>query len=218
VTAGSEVTGLYDPLLAKLVVHDVDREQARRRMLRALGEFEIGGVTTLIGFHRALLAHDCFVAGKTCRDLVGSPELAELARRLDERPAREEISGRPLAAQAAIVEVDGRRVDVEVHVAEPPYRELGRQRHARGAVRGRGRAADEVRSPMQGTVLEVRVSDGDEVGRGTVICIVEAMKMENEIAAHRDGTVTALTVAPGDSVSIGQIVCVVLPDGREPAA
>ena len=66
VREGSEVVGLYDPLIAKLSVHDIDREHARRRMLRALGEFEIGGVTTLVGFHRALLEHACFVAGETC--------------------------------------------------------------------------------------------------------------------------------------------------------
>src|SRR5919201_5617186 len=77
VTAGSQVSGLYDPLVAKLVVHDVDREHARRRMLRALGEFEIGGVTTLVGFHRALLAHPCFADGETCYGVVESELLAE---------------------------------------------------------------------------------------------------------------------------------------------
>ena len=70
VAEGSEVVGLYDPLIAKLVVWDTDRERARRRMLRALDEFVIEGVTTLVGFHRALLAHPCFVAGETCFGLV----------------------------------------------------------------------------------------------------------------------------------------------------
>ena len=67
VTAGSEISPLYDPMIAKLIVHDVDREHARRRMLRALGEFEIGGVKTLVGFHRALLSHPCFVAARRAR-------------------------------------------------------------------------------------------------------------------------------------------------------
>src|SRR5256885_7755293 len=76
VVAGSEVSPLYDPMIAKLIVHDVDRERARRRMLRALAEFEIGGVKTLLGFHRALLEHPCFIEGATCRGLVESELLA----------------------------------------------------------------------------------------------------------------------------------------------
>jgi acetyl/propionyl-CoA carboxylase alpha subunit len=75
VAAGSEVVGLYDPLIAKLVVHGVDREHARRRMLRALDEYEIGGVTTLLGFHRALLEHACFIAGQTCHGVVNRRSL-----------------------------------------------------------------------------------------------------------------------------------------------
>src|SRR5262245_32416138 len=79
VTSGSEVVGLYDPLVAKLIVQGVDREHARRRMLRALDEYEIGGITTLLGFHRALLEHPCFVDGATCHGVVESQELAERA-------------------------------------------------------------------------------------------------------------------------------------------
>ena len=73
--------------------------------------------------------------------------------------------------------------------------------------------AEAVVSPMQGTVLDVRVAEGDEVEAGAVICIVEAMKMENEIAAHRPGLVAGLAVAPGDSVTSGQTICVVTPAG-----
>src|SRR3954469_20003141 len=88
VTAGSEVPGLYDPLVAKLVVHGVDREHARRRMLRALDEYEIGGITTLLGFHRALLEHSCFVAGETCHGIVESEELAEKADGLSHKTTK----------------------------------------------------------------------------------------------------------------------------------
>src|SRR5690348_2089363 len=84
VAAGSEVPGLYDPLVAKLIVHGVDREHARRRMLRALDEYEIGGITTLLGFHRALLEHPCFVDGATCHGVVESAELAQQAKDLEE--------------------------------------------------------------------------------------------------------------------------------------
>ena len=85
VVAGSEISGLYDPMIAKLIVRGVDREHARRRMLRALEDFEIGGPPTLVGFHRALLEHPCFVAGATCHGIVESDELAARAEELAER-------------------------------------------------------------------------------------------------------------------------------------
>jgi acetyl-CoA/propionyl-CoA/long-chain acyl-CoA carboxylase, biotin carboxylase, biotin carboxyl carrier protein len=215
VAAGSEVSGLYDPLIAKLIVHDRDRERARKRMLRALAEFEIGGISTLVGFHRALLSHDCFVRGETCRGLVESEELAQLAEE-SSHPTTETVApvaDAPLAPRTTAVEIDGRRVEVSVLRPEPPYRELARRRKERASASRRGAAADAIVSPMQGTVLEVRVAEGDEVERDAVICIVEAMKMENEIAAHQGGTVTGLSVAAGDSVAFGQTICVVLPNG-----
>src|SRR5207302_11386046 len=85
VTAGSEISPQYDPLIAKLVVHDEDREHARRRMLRALDEFVIAGPATLIGFHKALLSHPCFVEGATCHGLVESELIAERAGELSHR-------------------------------------------------------------------------------------------------------------------------------------
>src|SRR5205823_8002788 len=88
VAAGYEVSASYDPLVAKLIVHGVDREHARRRMLRALDEFLIEGPTTLIGFHKALLSHECFVRGETCDGVVESEELAALASELDGGAAR----------------------------------------------------------------------------------------------------------------------------------
>jgi len=213
VAAGSEVSGLYDPLVAKLIVHDTDRERARLRMLRALGELEIGGVKTLVGFHRALLSHPRFAAGETCRDLLDSQELLEAAEELSR--ATHPAASVPAAAdgvlsvQTAMAEVDGRRVEVRVLRPEPAYRALARRRRGRAAGAVRGRAADVVVSPMQGTVLEVRVADGDEVETGAVICVVEAMKMENEVVAHRPGVVSGLSVAAGGTVVSGQVVCVV---------
>jgi acetyl-CoA/propionyl-CoA carboxylase biotin carboxyl carrier protein len=216
VIAGSDVPELYDPLLAKLIVHDSDRERARARMLRALAEFRVEGVKTLVGFHRALLSHPCFAAAETCRDLVESEELAELAEQFS-HGTTETVAAPPDGAAGGgtvVVEVDGRRVEVELERPEPAYRELARRRKARRS-HGRGSgAADVVTSPMQGTVLEVRVADGDEVEAGAVICIVAAMKMENEIAAHRDGVVTGLSVSPGGAVAAEQVICVISADGR----
>ena len=214
VAAGSEVVGLYDPLIAKLVVHGVDREHARRRMLRALDEYEIGGVTTLLGFHRALLEQACFIAGQTCHGVVESKELAERADQLSHQqttlPAP--ADGR-LRERVSSVELDGRLYEVKALVPEPPFAELARRRRERtGRGAHHGAAKDAVVTPMQGTVLAVEVADGDEVRAGQVICIVEAMKMENEITAHRDGVVTKLSVEPGQAVTTGQVVCVIAQD------
>jgi acetyl-CoA/propionyl-CoA/long-chain acyl-CoA carboxylase, biotin carboxylase, biotin carboxyl carrier protein len=210
VEAGSEVSGIYDPLVAKLIVHGVDREHARRRMLRALDEYEIGGVTTLVGFHRALLRHPCFVGGATCAGIVESEELAEEAKRLTRESAAVAPSDSSTGERRLVVELDGRRFDVRLLVPEAPFAALARRRRERASGSRDGPAArDAVVSPMQGTVLEVRVAEGDRVGAGEVICIVEAMKMENEIGAHRDGIVTGLSVSEGQPVTTGQVICVV---------
>jgi acetyl-CoA/propionyl-CoA carboxylase biotin carboxyl carrier protein len=188
-------------------------------MLRALGEYEIGGVTTLVGFHRALLSHECFVAGETCHGLVESEELAQAAKDMSEKALSHmttetvaAASDGALAERAAVVEVDGRRVQVRVLRPEPAYRTLARRRRARGAA-ATAAGTETVVSPMQGTVLDVKVAEGDEIEAGAVICIVEAMKMENEVTAHRSGIVSELSVAAGEPISIGQRVCVISASG-----
>ena len=212
VTAGSEVPGLYDPLVAKLIVHGVDREHARRRMLRALDEYEIGGITTLLGFHRALLEHPCFVAGETCHGVVESDELARRAEELSHQTSGVQASsdGAPRRARRLTLELDGRRYEVEALVPEPAHAELARKRRDRTAGGAHTGAKDAVVTPMQGTVLAVEVAEGDEVQPGQVICIVEAMKMENEITAHRAGVVTELAVEAGEPVTHGQAICVIV--------
>jgi len=214
VAEGYEVSGAYDPMIAKLIVHGVDREHARRRMLRALGEFVIEGPTTLLGFHKALLAHDCFVRGETCHGLVESSELARQAAALDggstAPPSKSLLRGaaRPVVRSRA-VEVNGRRFDVRLVEPEQPWRELARRRAERR--RGAGHAgSDAIVSPMQGTVLTVDVADGDTVEEGAVLCVVEAMKMENEVRAPHAGVVSELSVAAGEPVASGQVICVLV--------
>jgi len=209
VTAGSQVSGLYDPLVAKLVVHDLDREHARRRMLRALGEFEIGGVTTLVGFHRALLDHPCFAGGETCYGVVESELLAERAEQLSHKKTIAAAPDGALRERVTKVELDGRRFEVTRLVPEPPWAELARRRAERAGLGGHGGGRDAVVSPMQGTVLAIEIAEGDEVAAGQVLCIVEAMKMENEVHAPREGIVRELSVAAGQPVSTGQVICLI---------
>jgi acetyl-CoA/propionyl-CoA carboxylase biotin carboxyl carrier protein len=217
VTEGSEVVGLYDPLVAKLCVWDVDRERARLRMLRALDELVVEGVITLAGFHKALLRHPCFIEATTCHGLVESEELGEKAQQLSHQATSvtRPPDGR-LRERLVELELDGRRYGVKVLQPEPPHAELARRRRERAGGGAHHTAAKEaVVSPMQGTVLAVEVAEGDEVRAGQVICIVEAMKMENEIRAHRHGTIGELSVASGEPVATGQVICVVTQEGDE---
>jgi acetyl-CoA/propionyl-CoA carboxylase biotin carboxyl carrier protein len=215
VVAGEEVSDLYDPLIAKLVVHDVDRERARRRMLRALDEFVIEGPATLLGFHKALLTTACFIGGETCSGVVESEELATRAQALDARSRAEAPAGwsadgsRGSGRERVLaIELDGRRHEVRLQTPEPPWADLARRhRERRKGLTGSETGA--VASPMQGTVLAVGVADGDMIEAGGLICVVEAMKMENEIVSHRAGVVRGLSVKPGEQVSHGQLICVV---------
>ncbi len=213
--AGREVVALYDPLVSKVCVHGVDREHARSRMLRALAEYRIDGITTLLGFHRALLEHPCFVDGTTCHGIVESEELAQRADQLSHETTSvaggSDGGGAALQEQRVLAELDGRRYELKLLVPEPPHAELARRRRSRvaGGTR-RGGGKDAVISPMQGTVLAVEVAEGDEVEPGQVLCVVEAMKMENEITAHRAGRVSELTIAAGQPVKTGQVICVVV--------
>jgi acetyl-CoA/propionyl-CoA carboxylase biotin carboxyl carrier protein len=221
IRAGDEVSGLYDPLLAKLVVHDVDRERARLRMLRALEEFVIAGPATLIGFHLALLESRCFVEGGTCRGVVESQELAQRAKDVEEQLSHETTvheasDGARVETRERLVmvELDGRRHEVRIHGSAPPWIDLAR-RHRERRKGLSGAATDAVVSPMQGTVLKVEVSEGDTIEFGRVICVVEAMKMENEIVAHRNGVVAELAVTAGEQVGHGQLICVLRSEPSE---
>jgi acetyl-CoA/propionyl-CoA carboxylase biotin carboxyl carrier protein len=218
VEAGSEVLPLYDPMVAKLIIWDVDRDAATRRMLRALREFEIGGLKTLIPFHLALLDTDQWRAGETCRDLIEDKKwLKELAFPKPETPAEGEEEEPKLEREYA-VEVSGRRFDVKVigsafapngaaAGARPAAGKPPKQRERSGG--GGGGAAGELISPLQGTVLRVAVEKGAQVEEGALICVIEAMKMENEITAPTAGTVNELGVSEGASIATGDKIAVI---------
>ncbi|HEY0388990.1 MAG TPA: acetyl-CoA carboxylase biotin carboxylase subunit [Gaiellales bacterium] len=206
VVEGAVISELYDPMIAKLIVWDADRDAARRRMLRALSEFEVGGVHSLIPLHRAILEHPDFSAGSTMHDFVEGGGYAETLRETAS-PNGEVAPEPPLQeARTVVTEVDGKRFEVTVLAPEDGGRTRLRERRAQLAERSArgGGAADVIRSPMQGTVLKVAVEAGAEVEAGQVLIVVEAMKMENEIVAHHAGTVDEVTVGEGDQVSNGQ--------------
>jgi acetyl-CoA/propionyl-CoA/long-chain acyl-CoA carboxylase, biotin carboxylase, biotin carboxyl carrier protein len=218
VEAGSEITPMYDPLVAKLIVWDVDRGQATRRMLRALGEYEIGGLKTLIPFHQAFLATEQWARGETGRDLLEDRRwLKALAF---PRAAAEPADGEDETVEHAYtVEVSGRKFDVRV--IGPPFGAANgavpaagataapKPRRAERAAGGPSGGADEVLSPLQGNMWKVLVEPGQPVQEGQLICIIEAMKMENEITAHKAGVIDQLAVKEGDPIASGATIAVI---------
>jgi acetyl-CoA/propionyl-CoA carboxylase, biotin carboxylase, biotin carboxyl carrier protein len=212
---GYEVLPLYDPMIAKLIVWDVDREASTRRMLRALGEFEIGGLKTLIPFHQALLDTEQWARAETCRDLVEDREwLKQLAFPAPDRAEDEEPEEKVERDYA--VEVSGRKFEVKVigapfgpNGAVPAAAARKAPRRERKSDSGGGGAPGALISPIQGTVLKVAVEQGATVEEGALVCVIEAMKMENEITAPSAGTVEELGVSEGGPVATGDTIAVI---------
>ncbi|MEA2143401.1 MAG: acetyl-CoA/propionyl-CoA carboxylase, biotin carboxylase, biotin carboxyl carrier protein [Solirubrobacteraceae bacterium] len=223
VRAGSEISPMYDPMVAKLIVWDADREQATARMLRALAEFEIEGLKTLIPFHRALLATEQWARGETCRDLLEDAEwLKALAFEKAQGDARDGDDDDEPVEQTYTVEVSGRKFDVRV-IGPPagPAAAAGNGGAAAGRAKpkraARERSADSssgvdgdtLASPMQGNVWKIPVQAGQQVVAGEIVTIIEAMKMENEITAHKAGVIAELPISEGDAVRSGDVLAVI---------
>jgi len=202
-----EVTPMYDPMVAKLIVWDVDREHATARMLRALGEYEIEGLTTLIPFHSALLATEQWAKAEICRDLT--EDKAWLKSTAPEKPVeRIDADGSELLEQQYTVEVSGRRFDVNVIGPPPsggaPAAGAAAPKPKRGERKSSSAGgADTLEAPLQGNMWKVVVKAGDKVEEGQLLCIIEAMKMENEITAHKAGTIAELPITEGAPIGAG---------------
>ncbi|MBW3615753.1 MAG: carbamoyl phosphate synthase [Actinobacteria bacterium] len=222
---GDEVSQYYDNLVAKLIVWGADRDEARRRLIRALRETEIEGIATTIPAHLAILGHPDFAAATHSTKWVEQTlDLSQLAT----APAIDAASAgdppEPKVRRDVDVEVDGRRYRVTLWVPETaqaaaapasPTRPGGTGRSSRpsprsGAAGGGGAGGTgNVTVPMQGTIVRVLVSEGDAVEAGDTVCVLEAMKMENNVAAEKAGTVREIKVAPGQAVGAGDTVAII---------
>ncbi len=213
--AGDTVSQYYDNLVAKLVVWGHDRETARRRMLRALGELEITGISTTVPADRVILEHPDFAEARHSTKWVEERlDLSSLARETETGavPDTSDENGQRVLREVT-AEVDGRRYEVKLWVPElasaaaPSGRSGSRPSKPRTQTAGTGSGVVSV--PMQGTIVKVLVSPGDEVEVGQTLCILEAMKMENAITADKAGTVKEVKVSAGDSVGPGDVVAVI---------
>jgi acetyl-CoA/propionyl-CoA carboxylase, biotin carboxylase, biotin carboxyl carrier protein len=214
--AGDEVSQFYDNLVGKLIVWGADREVARRRMLRALAELRIEGIATTAPAHVAILSHPDFAAAEHSTKWVEERlDLSEVAAPTPPVTGGEDEE--PKVQRDVDVEVNGKRFAVRLWVPESaaaPVADTGaraaRPRRAKADGGGGGAVgAGTVTVPMQGTIVKVLVAVGDTVEAGQPVCVLEAMKMENNINAETSGTITEVRVAPGDSVGSGDVVAVI---------
>ncbi len=220
VVAGDTISGAFDSMIAKLIVTGATRQQAIERSRRALREFEVEGVATVLPFHRAVMDSDAFTAHEPFSVYTQwiETEFAETLAAL--APARAvdapEASAEPLT-ERVVVEVGGKRLEVVI----PAGMNLGgaRARNGAGARKPRRSTASAgaatsngqaLTSPMQGTIVKIAVADGAEVSQGDLIVVLEAMKMEQPLLAHRAGKVSALTAEIGASVSAGTAICAIV--------
>ena len=197
----------YDPMVAKVITFGAGRDEARRRMLRALGEYRIDGVKTTLPFHRLMLGDERFVTGDYH---TGTVEREMDLSSLTESSAPPSQPGDPETALRDFeVEVEGKRFSVRVRERldstvmplkpKPPKKA--------GAIAGG--SGETLIAPMQGTIVKVLVSEGDEVEAGDTVCVLEAMKMENSILAHTGGVVEKLNVTPGQAVDTGASIATI---------
>ena len=217
---GDEVSQFYDNLVAKLIVWGRDREEARRRLLRALDELVVEGVATTTPAHKAILSHPDFIAAEHSTKWV--EERLDLSAVTTPSPAAAPPSdgdgdgAEPRVRRQVDVEVDGRRFSVAMWVPEAAPVAAGAGASARrarpkpaAAASGGGAGAGQVTAPMQGTIVKVLVAVGDAVDVGTPVVVLEAMKMENQISAEKAGTVSEVRCQPGQAVGSGDVVVVI---------
>lgn len=212
VQAGSAIGGQFDSMLAKLIVTGADRTQALERSRRALAEFTVEGLPTVLPFHRAVVTDPAFAATDGEHFTVHTRwiETEFDAAALEPFTGSAEPEEEPAERQNVVVEVGGRRLEVSLPAELALGGAGGARARPRKRSRGGGAAAasgDAVTAPMQGTIIKVAVADGDSVSAGDLVVVVEAMKMENPVTAHKAGTVAGLTAGPGAPISQGAVIC-----------
>ena len=207
VVQGSVIGGQFDSMLAKLIVWGPDRETALRRSARALSEYTVEGLPTVIPFDQAVVADPAFAAGDGNFGVYTKWIEEEWDNQLpahDESTDTEAADAEP--SQVHTVEIDGRRIEVALPASFGATGTQRKKKKRKGSGAKAAVSGDAVTSPMQGTVIKVNVEEGQEVTEGEVLLVLEAMKMENPVKAHKAGTVTGLVVEAGASTTKGSVL------------
>ncbi|NUR84047.1 MAG: ATP-grasp domain-containing protein [Nonomuraea sp.] len=207
--AGMTVPQTFDSLIAKLVVTGRTRTEALERSRRALAEFEIDGMPTVLPFHRVIVRDPAFTAEPF------SVHTRWIETEFDNRipPYSGEVAegGEPAVRETVVVEVGGKRLEVVLPdglgTAKPSANRSTAPRRRPGGAQKAAAGGDALVSPMQGTIVKVVAADGDTVAEGDTVVVLEAMKMEQPLTAHKAGTVTGLSAAVGQTVTAGATIC-----------
>jgi acetyl-CoA/propionyl-CoA carboxylase, biotin carboxylase, biotin carboxyl carrier protein len=215
VEAGSVIGGQFDSLLAKLIVTGSDRAQALERSRRALAEFQVEGMATVLPFHRLVVDDPAFAATSEAEFTVHTRWIeTEWNNTVEPFTGGEGADAEEASRRTIVVEVGGRRLEVSlpgdlaIGGGSGPATAVKAPPRKRGGGKGSSAVSgDAVTAPMQGTIIKVAVSDGDTVAAGDLVVVLEAMKMENPVTAHKDGTITGLSAVQGSSVSQGTVIC-----------
>ncbi|MFD1212422.1 acetyl/propionyl/methylcrotonyl-CoA carboxylase subunit alpha [Arthrobacter sp. GCM10027362] len=216
IEAGEVIGGNFDSMLAKLIVTGSTRKQALERARRALDEMEIGGMPTVLPFHRAVVTDPDFAPEEGPFKVHTRWIETEFVNDIPAFDAAEAVAaGDDSERQRVTVEVGGRRLEVVLPAglgAGTAVRANGKPKRPRGRGGQAGAAVatgDDLTSPMQGTIVKVAVNDGDTVSEGDLVVVLEAMKMEQPLTAHKSGTVSGLNARPGDTVTAGTVLAVI---------
>jgi len=209
VTTGDVISGSFDSLLAKLIVTGTTREDALERSRRALDEFEVAGLPTVLPFHRKIVRDPAFTS--TPFSVYTRWIETEFENDIEPWSGSLPDASEPAARNSVVVEVDGKRLTVSLPAKLVPSTTGATGAPApkrRGAGGGTGAAitGDSVKAPMQATIVKLAVAEGDKVVKGDLVVVLEAMKMEQPIAAHKDGTVTGINAEVGTTVSSGHLL------------
>ncbi|HYN36457.1 MAG TPA: acetyl-CoA carboxylase biotin carboxylase subunit [Actinomycetota bacterium] len=204
---GAVIPQAYDPLVAKLIAYGSDREETRRRMLRALGEYVIEGIKTTLPFHTLMLADERFVSGDYH---TGTVEREMDLSVLKEAPVAKPKVGEPETVQRKFaIEVNGKKFDVTAREKLDTVVRPRKPKPPKSSGRIGGDGSETLTAPMQGTIVKVLVKEGQEVAAGEAVVVLEAMKMENSILAHAAGKVESIEVEPGQSVQGGAAIAII---------
>ncbi len=210
--AGDVIGGNFDSLLAKLIVTGATREEALERSRRALDEFEVEGIATAITFHRVVVRDPAFAPAPGVDFSVHTRWIeTEFDNTIPAYTGASDALVEPDARETVVVEVGGKRVEVTLPAglgapAGAPAGAAPKKRKA-GKKAGSGATGDSLVAPMQGTIVKVEVSEGQEVSEGDLIVVLEAMKMEQPLTAHKAGTIEKLTAEVGATVPTGTVLC-----------
>ena len=207
--AGDVIGGNFDSLLGKLIISGADRTEALQRARRALDEFQIDGIATALTFHREVVRDAAFAPADPNQTFSVHTRWieSEFDNKIPAYTGGASNDDEAGARETVVVEVNGKRVEVSLPAGFQGAKGASGPKKRSARKSAAAASGDSVTAPMQGTIVKVEVTEGQQVASGDLIVVLEAMKMEQPLTAHKAGTVTGLTAVAGTTVPTGTVLC-----------